>query len=172
MRKLIYLVVLALMAAPVAALAEGSPADQSAAKACTALRASMGVHAFRAYYGLNGGKANAFGKCVAKQKAARAANLTSAGKACKAEMANAAFATAHAGQTFAQMYGANENDKNAYGRCVSSRANAAGQAQVAATIKAAKACKAERSGTAAAFASMYGSGANALGKCIAAKSKA
>lgn len=168
MRKLIFLAALALMAAPAAALA-GSPAETNAAKSCAAERTGMGATAFNSLYG---GKANAFGKCVAKRTAAEAANLANAARACKAEAADANFTALHSDQTFAQTYGSNDNDKNAMGKCVSLKAKAASQAQVAAAIRAAKACKAERAASATTFAGTYGTGANALGKCIAAKSKA
>jgi hypothetical protein len=41
-------------------------AKENAAKKCNAERASLGVEAFRAKYGTNKNKKNAFGKCVSK----------------------------------------------------------------------------------------------------------
>jgi hypothetical protein len=40
--------------------------EQNAAKKCKAERASLGESAFKAKYGTNANKANAFGKCVSK----------------------------------------------------------------------------------------------------------
>ena len=62
-----------------------------------------------------------------------------------AEMADTAFATGHAGKTFAQFYGTGKNatngNGNALGKCVSAKASAKTAAQQSATAKAAKACK-------------------------------
>jgi hypothetical protein len=41
-------------------------ARENAAKKCKAERAQLGVEAFRAKYGTNPNKRNAFGKCVSK----------------------------------------------------------------------------------------------------------
>jgi hypothetical protein len=41
-------------------------AEENAAKKCKAERASLGESAFKAKYGTNANKANAFGKCVSK----------------------------------------------------------------------------------------------------------
>jgi hypothetical protein len=49
-----------------AALADQREATIKAAKTCKAERASLGAQAFRAKYGTNHNKANAFGKCVSK----------------------------------------------------------------------------------------------------------
>jgi hypothetical protein len=49
---------------------------------------------------------------------------TNAAKACKAETATpeADFRATHDGESFAEFYGRNKNDRNAYGKCVSSKA--------------------------------------------------
>src|SRR6266542_3688389 len=43
---------------------------------------------------------------------------------CRAEQADAAFAAGHGGKTFAQFYGTNGNQQNAFGKCVSTKAQA------------------------------------------------
>lgn len=48
------------------AAAPGQSAEKNAATKCKAERESMGVAAFKAEYGTNPNKANAFGKCVSK----------------------------------------------------------------------------------------------------------
>jgi hypothetical protein len=113
------------------------------------------------------------GKCVSKHAKLAAAARTNAAKACGAEQAmdDAAFRAAHGGKSFAELYGQSENDKNAFGKCVSAKAHAATSAAEAATLKAAKACKAERAAGKAAFTARYGGKASAFGKCVSAKSK-
>ena len=87
-------------------------------------------------------------------------------------MPEADFRAAHDGKSFAEFYGRNKNDRNAYGKCVSGKAKAADTAQEAATMKAAKACKAERKADPAAFTAKYGGkAASAFGKCVSSTSK-
>jgi hypothetical protein len=50
-----------------AAPSQAQTADESPAKQCRAERERMGVEAFRAKYGTNPNKANAFGKCVSQK---------------------------------------------------------------------------------------------------------
>jgi hypothetical protein len=101
--------------------APGQSADKNAAKACKAERASIGVDAFKAKYGTNANKANAFGKCVSgKAKKAEGEAETeadeasdSAAKKCKAERASLGESA------FKAKYGTNANKANAFGKCVS-----------------------------------------------------
>jgi hypothetical protein len=77
--------------------------------------------------------------------------------------------------TFASTYGTNKNKSNAYGKCVSQRAQATTTAQDQAQTNAAKSCKAERAADPAAFQTKYGSGKNgknAYGKCVSQTAKA
>ncbi len=177
MRKIALLVTLALMAVPATALAADSPSssDQaSAAKLCSAQRTAMGAAAFTALYGTNGSAANAYGKCVSKLAKGQEQNRLNAAKQCTAEQSDSSFAANHGGKSFDQLYGSGKNGKNAFGKCVSTKAQAATEAQQQATVNAAKACKAERGADAAAFKTKYGTGktkANAFGKCVAAKAK-
>lgn len=166
--------VIAAVAAPAALGAESSGQGTSPAQACKTELAAIGSANFRALYSPGGSGANAMGKCVSKHAQVAAAARTNAAKACKAEQAmpEAEFRAAHGGKSFAEFYGKNKNDKNAYGKCVSSKAQAAVEAQEAKTLKAAKACKAERAADRAAFTAKYGGKASsAFGKCVSAKSK-
>jgi hypothetical protein len=77
------------------------------------------------------GHGHAFGKCVsqkAKENKAEAderdEQKVNAAKACKAEQKDPDFASGHDGKSFDEFYGTNENDANAFGKCVSSKAHA------------------------------------------------
>jgi hypothetical protein len=97
---------------------------QNAAKKCKAERA-LGEDAFKARYGTNANKANAFGKCVSSKAKTKTeaddeneneANENkaeqNAAKKCKAERALGEDA-------FKARYGTNTNKANAFGKCVS-----------------------------------------------------
>lgn len=166
---------LALAAAP-AAQAADAPATPTASQQCKTERAQMGKTVFAATYGTNKTKSNAFGKCVSKRTTATAAAekaaKTNAAKDCKAEETADAAA-------FATKYGTGKNKKNAYGKCVSSKAKAKTTEtvakQVKADVNAAKSCRTEQKADAAAFKAKYGTGKtknNAFGKCVSAKAKA
>jgi hypothetical protein len=168
--------VLALLLAAVAVTASAAFAAQgdqgkSPAQVCKTELTTLGAANFKALYSPGGSGANAMGKCVSKHAHAAAVNQMNAAKACKAEMAmpEAAFRTAHNGMSFAEFYGKNKNDRNAYGKCVSSKAKTANEQQEAKTMKAAKACKAERAADKAAFTAKYGGKASAFGKCVSSK---
>lgn len=175
MKRLIpFIIAVVAVTASAAYAAEGGGQGKSPAQFCKAERTALGEANFRSLYAPGGSGANAFGKCVSKHARAAAANRTNAAKACKAEMAmpEAEFRATHGGKSFAEFYGRNENDRNAYGKCVSSKAQAANEQQEAATMKAAKACKAERAADRAAFVAKYGGKASsAFGKCVSSKSK-
>jgi hypothetical protein len=168
--------VLALLLAAVAVTASAAFAAQgdqgkSPAQVCKTELTTLGAANFKALYSPGGSGANAMGKCVSKHAHAAAVNQMNAAKACKAEMAmpEAAFRAAHNGMSFAEFYGKNKNDRNAYGKCVSSKAKTANEQQEAKTMKAAKACKAERAADKAAFTAKYGGKASAFGKCVSSK---
>ncbi len=166
---------LALVGAP-AAQAADAPATPTPSQQCKTERAQMGKTVFAATYGTNKNKANAFGKCVSKRTTATAAAekaaKTNAAKDCKAERTADPV-------LFAKTYGTGKNGKNAYGKCVSSKAKAKTAAtvakQVKADVNAAKACRIEQKAGAEAFKETYGSNknkSNAFGKCVSAKAKA
>ena len=133
MKKMILAFVVSAVLAPAAAFA-AAPQDAS-----TFCKANAGT-----LIG-TGMQFKSLGACVSYQNAQQAQNTTNAPAACKAEMANTAFATTHDGKTFAQFYGTGKNatngNGNALGKCVSAKANAKTASQQSATVKAAKACK-------------------------------
>jgi hypothetical protein len=108
-----------------ATAAQAQSADESAAKACKAERASMGVEAFQKKYGTNKNLRNAFGKCVSSRSKEEKdqkdedddndEKSSGAAKACKAERASMGA------EAFAKKYGTNHNLKNAFGKCVSGK---------------------------------------------------
>lgn len=173
MRKLIFLVAVALVAVPAALANNGSPT--SPAQRCDAQRTAMGSVAFNELYGTTANHSNAFGMCVSKLTRADQQNTSTASSACKTEQGDANFAASHNNETFAQVYGTNHNGRDAFGRCVSQKAQAAAQTQQQTTINAARACRTEQKADPAAFKTKYGTNANksnAFGKCVSQKAHA
>lgn len=155
---------------PVAALAD--PATQSdkanGARACQALKGSLGDATFKSSYGTNASKSNAMGQCVSKWTRAEHQNRHEAEAACTAEKADTGFSAAHGGKSFAEFYGVGKQGANALQKCIQVKWAAASAADKQATVRAAKQCKAERNSLGdAAFKTKYGSSANAFGKCVA-----
>jgi hypothetical protein len=174
MKRLVPFILVAVAVTASAALAAPGDQGKSPAQVCKSELATLGAANFRSLYSPGGSGANAMGKCVSKHAHQAAANRTNAAKACKAELAmpDAEFRAAHGGMSFAEFYGKNHNDRNAFGKCVSSKAQAAAAQQEAKLMKAAKACKAERAADRAAFTAKYGGkSASAFGKCVSSKSK-
>jgi hypothetical protein len=169
-RKLIFLVLTALLVVPATAVAGSppSPSDKAAAaKQCSSERSAMGVPAFKLLYGTNASKSNAFGKCVSKLAQQNRQNRSNAAAQCSTERSADPDA-------FAAKYGTGKKKANAFGNCVSGKAKAAAAAQVKATDNAAKACWTERKADPAAFKAKYGTNANksnAFGKCVSGKVK-
>jgi len=171
MRKLIGLTaVLALLALPAAAFAQEAPEPKSASQLCQKQKKAINNTAFKLLHGTNANKTNAFGKCVSKQNAKSAENGKNAAKTCADERKTLGE------QAFRDKYGKNGNKANAFGKCVSMKAQAETAAEQAATIKAAKTCKAERKAMGdAAFKAKHGTGstkANAFGKCVSKLARA
>ena len=161
MRKLLILVVLAALAAPVAALGddETPTTGQTANAICKAELKKLGAETFKATYGTNANKSNAFGKCVSKNAQSADHANQNAAKMCKAERDSLG------GDAFAQKYGTNPNGRNAFGKCVSAHAQMEADHEVAETVSAAKTCKAERAKDPAAFKKKYKN----FGACVSAK---
>ena len=172
MKPLLIIVAAVLLAIPALAAAGPYtlPPTNAASHACKAERAAMGVDLFRATYGTNKNKRNALGKCISKHTKTEKVNQTNAAKACDAERADANFAAGHGGKTFDQFYGTGKNGSNAYGKCVSSKAKAASNADVKADTNAARKCKTARK-DADQFADDWGPKRNAFGKCVSATAK-
>jgi hypothetical protein len=176
MRTILVTLAAAALIAPAAYAAKPSAVTPTPAQACKALKTTMGAQFASTYKSL--------GACVAQKSQQAATNAQNAAKQCKAELAmtEAAFTAAHAGKTFAQTYGVNVNNKNAYGKCVSARASAAAAQQLTAELSAAKKCKAmltDASFAAAhggkSFKEFFGTGkqkTNAFGRCVAQLAKA
>ena len=167
MKKLMLMLSLVALAAPIAALADAPPSPAQTANAmCAAAKTTMGT-SFATTYGTNASKSNAFGKCVSSHAKAAKSAVQNAAKSCKAQQADANFASTHGNKTFDQFYG---NGKNAMGKCVSQAVQSTVAAQAKASKSALKSCKAAMKADKAAFATTYGAGRDALGKCVAAKS--
>jgi len=146
----------------------GQSAASSAADLCRQQRSTIGMSAFRALYAPTGSPKDAMDACLTRQVQVATTAAKNAAKECKAEQADPSFATAsgHGGKSFAEWYGTNANKKNAFGKCVSMKAQEAVAASHASTTNAAKKCKAERSSNRAAFDAAYGTKKNAFGKCV------
>ena len=112
--------------------AEKQAALKNAAKQCKAERADANFAAshdgksFKEVYGN-------FGKCVStkarEQKRAEDQDdaqevqaFKNAAKECAAERSDPGFPAAHDGKSFEDFYGSNHNKRNAFGKCVSSKA--------------------------------------------------
>ena len=167
MRKIALLALLALAAVP-AALAADNPSPSTQASAlCKQQRTALGTKAFTLLYG---GSSNAFGRCVSKVAGTVQNTTANAAKQCAAERANATFPDTHDGKSFDEYYGTGPHGNNAFGKCVSSKAQSLEQDQQTSTINAAKSCKTERAQLGgAAFTKKYGGRSNAFGKCVAKK---
>lgn len=125
------------------------------ARTCRALRTQLTASVFNKTYSKNANSRNAFGKCVAATAQAQVNNEVSASSTCKAEQSDTNFATTHGGKTFAQTYGTNADQSNAFGVCVSTKAKAASTAQAHAVAQAAAACKAEQKADPTGFKAKY-----------------
>jgi hypothetical protein len=175
--SLFALAVPAAFAAPPSGQGKPQPSTTtpSAAELCKQQRRTIGMSAFRALYAPTGTPKAAMDACLAKQVQTTSSAAKNAAMECKAEQADPGFAAAHGGKTFAEYYGANANGKNAFGKCVSSKATAQVNAQQSATLNAAKKCKAERAQIGdSQFAAKYGTNKNkrnAFGKCVSKLAK-
>jgi hypothetical protein len=164
MRKLILGAALALVLPGAATAAPKEPTPAALAKtACKAEKHEMGTNLFKRTYAAKS-TSKAMEACIAKAVPAAETQLKNAAKACKAERAADPDA-------FAEKYGTNENDKNAYGKCVSSKAKAATEDEAADRANAARTCKALKRDNAAAFEKAYGTNKNAFGKCVSATAR-
>jgi hypothetical protein len=174
MRKIaVAICLIAALALPAGAAAQPKPdqADKRAAVAqCKSERGKTKAtrEAFKAKY-------RSMSRCVRQKAAEEAAEQEAAeknaAKECKAERDKIGA------QAFADKYGTNTNDSNAFGKCVSATAKAK-KAEMddeddqdgREFRNAAKECDSERASMGAeAFAAKYGNGRNAFGKCVSSK---
>jgi hypothetical protein len=139
-----------------------SPDVKNAAKYCKALRAAMGVEAFRE---ANGGRPNAFGKCVSK----RVHELRDARKA-----ARAACAEELGVKRFRPEGDKPARPSKAFRDCVRAKTQADTSDDDEHVVNAAKLCAAEREQDEDAFRENYGTNhnkRNAFGKCVSGKTQ-
>lgn len=153
MRAKVMLAALAVAAVlPASALADqAAPSDKAnGARACQALRTSLGAATFKATYGANADKSNAFGRCVSRWTQAEHRNRHEAEAACKANLPEA--------------------KPGELQRCIQAKRKAASARGRSAVENAARTCKAERKASGdAAFRARYGTNAdksNAFGRCV------
>ncbi len=193
MKKLGIALALTLVFAP-SALAQQGPnenANQNATtKECKNQKAQMGAKRFNQAFAPKTWNARAaMRNCARKEAAAQQRARVNAAHTCKAwqagedEAAMAAFEERFGeGETFASVFG---EERNAFGKCVSTLARAQNQERRAATVNAAKICGAARRDTeppTEAFAGIdglenetfafFGTGKNAYGKCVSTVAKA
>ena len=145
MKKLLLVFTLVVFTLPATAAAKGpGGGHKNAAKHCKALRAEMGAEAFRAMFGTKRGK-NALGRCVSTQRRARNAARKRARRACRAEGVRG----------------------RAMKRCMRSKL-AEDPAPTPADYSAAvEECRADQAEDPEGFAEEYGTGPNAISKCVA-----
>jgi hypothetical protein len=178
MKAMLFAALLAALILPATAFSEDATGQdrENAARACSALRTSMGLDLFRQTYGTAASnRRNAFGKCVSQWTRSEQKNRQSARAQCAAEQADANFAASHDGKSFAQFYGTGKG-ANAFGRCVSGKAKSASAEDRQDTLNAARQCKSERRTLGVPdFRAKYGKNTNdrnAFGKCVSALAKA
>jgi hypothetical protein len=158
-RKLFMLTALLLLLPAVALAAPGNPKAKPAgavkppnpSQTCTAHRTALTAPVFNTTYGKNENDSNAFGKCVSSQQKTAASAKTSASASCRAERDDTAFPSSHGGKSFAAHYGTSDNDKNAFGKCVAQQTKTTFTQLSQKTMKAAKACWAQRQASRATF---------------------
>lgn len=137
------------------------------AQTCRSIRSQLGKALFNKTYGKNANDNNAFGKCVSATAKSQVGNEVSASSSCKSQQSDSTFAANHGGKTFEQYYGTNADGSNAFGKCVSSTAQASSKAQGKAVVNAARSCQSEQKSDPAAFKQKYGT----FGKCVSSKAK-
>jgi hypothetical protein len=110
------------------AKAERASAKRNAARECREERAAD-REAFQERYGTNANKRNAFGKCVSQKAKAKRAEQDAADAEEATERKNAAQEcdaergdTQESRKAFEEQYGTNGNKRNAFGKCVSQKA--------------------------------------------------
>ena len=147
---------------PGGALAADTTAP-TAAEACEAEKHDMGTKLFKKTYAAKS-TAKAMSTCVDQREPAVDEDAQNAAQECKTERDADPAA-------FTEKYGTNKNKKNAYGKCVSGKAEDATEEETEARVNAAQTCKAMRADDKAAFEEEYGTKRNAFGKCVSATAK-
>jgi hypothetical protein len=175
MRKLLFLLVGAAVLCVPAVSVAGAPSPtpaQLAVQTCRSMRTHLGMQTFQQTY-------HSFAGCLKQTKGQAASDVSNAAKTCKSQRSDPNFAAGHDGKTFAQYYGTNSGNAqgkgvgtgaNAFGMCVSTLARQHANHDVAATVAAAKTCKALKAGDPTNFQATYGAGRNAFGSCVSKQS--
>ncbi len=171
----------AMLLVPASAAAGPTGKDRrNAARECRAERTAMGTENFVQKYG---GRRNAFGKCVSRgareEQRERKVARKNAAKLCKAEraMPESEFRAANGGKSFAELYGTNANGRNAYGKCVSTKARLLkrqADERDRASRNAAQSCREEQRLDEEGFRQRYGTNRNrrnAFGKCVSQRAR-
>ena len=156
--------------------------NQVAATQCTNELHAMGVKAFKGLYGDPPKGQHAMRNCQRQHGKSAHNDISNVAQQCKADQADPNFATSHGGMTFDQFYGTNGNDRNAFGKCVSSKVQAISAQDQQNLQNAAQQCRSERSDAnfpashgGKSFTDFYGTNKNkksAFGKCVSQKAKA
>ena len=150
--------VLAIGAAP--GVAESGNSGKVAANLCAAQK-NADKAAFEATYGPK----HAMQNCKRASQPVAEETAKNAAQECRAEQeADPAL--------FTTTYGTNGNGKNAFGKCVSAKAQEAVEEETEEFANAAQECRAERTADPAGFQETYGTNGNkknAFGKCVSSK---
>ena len=106
---------------------ERGRARRNAARDCKAERKSLGAEAFTEKYGTNKNGRNAFGKCVSARAKENKAEMDAedergGGRVPERRQALRGGAQSDGRTDFADEYGTNRNKRNAFGKCVSRKA--------------------------------------------------
>jgi hypothetical protein len=144
------------------AVEDTTPAETAKA-ACKTEKHETGTQVFKRTYAAKS-TSKAMQACIAKREPAVEDATDNAAQECKAERTADPAA-------FSEKYGTNKNKKNAYGKCVSGKAQEATEEETEARVNAAKTCKALRAEDKTAFEAEYGAKKNAFGKCVSATAK-
>jgi hypothetical protein len=143
--------------------------DTSANATCTAQQNDSNFamnhngKTFAQFYGTGKNANNAFGKCVSSI-AKTSSQVEQQGRMNPAQTCRATRSKLGT-SVFAKTYGKNANDKNAFGKCVSTTAKAQSQNE----LSAAATCQAEQKAGEDAFEQKFGTNADlsdAFGKCV------
>ena len=165
MRKLMLGALVALIL-PAAAIAQGSAVspEQLATKACKTEKSEMGAKTFKQTYAAKS-VAKAKKACLAKQGVVAEQEVHNASQECRAER------DAIGVDAFNEAHGTNTNKRNAFGKCVSEKAKAAGEENTENRVAAADTCKTMKTDDAAGFTTAFGTKKNAFGKCVSKTAK-
>jgi hypothetical protein len=165
MRKLILVAALAVFMPVTAAAAPPEPSSEDLARAaCKTEKHEMGTQLFKKTYAARS-TSKAMKACIAKAEPVAEQESKNAAQTCKAERDADE-------EAFAEKYGTNKNNKNAFGKCVSGMASEKTQDQAEDRSNAAHTCKALKRDDPDEFEETYGSRKNAFGKCVSATARA